>query len=859
MKSQNTIKLILLLLVFNFNQLVSAQSDYKIAEQDSLALVAFYHATDGPNWFSNQDGFGLDDLTSEWQLKYTGGFNHWLDGPVKDWFGVTVEKQGVPNSSDSTYRVVKLWPVIGRRSDGQNNMSGEIPREIAYLTALQEFFINGNTGFGGSEIPGEVFQETLINIDVESAGFTGDIPNNLRNSIGMQKMNFRYNPLDYMPSYDFLDEEALYNLNGGSWFYSTQISLANFEKSIDYFYTISDNPKEFSLEMRDVTNVGDEVEIVAAVGSAVEMECTSAGEQEEFITYQWYKSGLSKFGKTKRFYTFSSVKESDYGDYTVKITNDYVKDYDQNSNWGEVYTKVIRLVAEPVAPVIEWAKTSYNGKSIQLRFSKPMDEAAAGIEGFVITSGGRSLQVVSAVSDGRIDKDLILTLSEEIKVGETVILDYSGTGVVDKNAGVMESVTDYTVSNMVRSEPTVVMAQTSKDGNSIELYFDKFIDEASINPTNFSVLGDNTYSIASATLKSGELNDGISKVVSLTLSSPITDSTEVLNVSYIKGDLSGFLSGVTASFSDLNIANNVVSDNTDVFLYFEDGSKELSDVLIQPSWSTNLIQMYDDGTNGDEVANDMMWSKQLALADDSYTWGVVSRETSQSYDTVRTTDPVTGVITLVITSEDIHDDVLLSENVILDFVVEDDTVTGITQFGIMNIPVTFNVTLDDTSSLVFLMGIDEDWSLGIPMRKVGDSKIYTVTLPGYTSSDIISYNYRYGDVWENNSAETRSYEVKYGENVIDDVFGVFSALESNVSQQVNIYPNPVRNILTVSCTSSILNLEIYSLTGQLTYSQNSSLSKDAHIDVSQFKDGIYFLRIAEENGTVSSHKITKIN
>jgi len=858
MKSQDTIKLIVLLLVVNFNQLLSAQSDYKIAEQDSLALVAFYNATDGPNWFSNQAGFGLEDLTSEWQGTYTGGFNNWMDGPVKDWFGVTVEKMPIPNSSDSTYRVVKLWPVIGRRSDGQNNLSGDIPREVAYLTELQEFFINGNTGFGGSEIPGEIFQKTLTYIDVESAGLTGDIPDDLRNCVGMRKMNFRYNPLDYMPSYDFLDKEALYNLNGGSWFYSTQISLANFEKSIDYFYTISDNPKEFSLEMRDVTNVGDEIEIVAPVGSAAEMECTSAGEHEEFITYEWYKDGLSKWGKTNRFYTIDEVKESDYGDYKVKITNEYVRDYDQNSSWGEVYTKVIHLVAEPVAPVIKWSKTSYNGKSIQLRFSKPMDEAVAGIEGFAITAGSRSLQVVSAQTDGRLNRDVILTLSEEVKPDEVVVLNYSGTGVIDKNMGVLASVLNDTVVNQVRSEPSIVRAQTTKDGRGVELYFDKFIDEASINATDFSVSGDNPYAIAAATLKSGELNDAISKVVSLTLSSPITDSTELISVSYTKGDLSGFLSGVSASFTDLDVANEVISDNTDVFLYFEDGSQELGDVLVKPSWSTNLVQMYDDGTNGDQVANDMMWTTKLALADDSYTWDVVARETSQSYDTVRSTDPVTGVITLEITGQDVYDDVILSESVLLDFVVEDDTVTGNTEFGIMNIPVTFNITLADTSSQVFLMGINDDWTTGIQMSQVGDSKTYTVTLPGYTSSDIISYNYRDGDFWENNSAETRSYEVQYGDNVINDVFSVFSALETNRSQEVSVYPNPARNTLTVHSTSAVKRIEMYNMSGQIAYSLNSLFSDEVLIDVSQLKEGIYFLRITEENNTVSSHRIIKI-
>ena len=116
---------------------LQSQADYKLAEQDSLALVAFYWATDGPNWTSNQDGFGFDDLSSEWQEKYDGQFNKWFDGPAKDWFGVRVEKRAIPNSPDSTYRVTWLWPVIGRRTDGQNGLDGYVPREIGLIPPIE--------------------------------------------------------------------------------------------------------------------------------------------------------------------------------------------------------------------------------------------------------------------------------------------------------------------------------------------------------------------------------------------------------------------------------------------------------------------------------------------------------------------------------------------------------------------------------------------------------------------------------------------------------------------------------------------------------------------------------------------------
>ena len=214
----------LLFLISTFGFWMQAQQSYPLAEQDSLALVAFYWATDGPNWVSNQEGFGFDDLTSEWQDKYVGKFNNWFDGPVKDWFGVKVEKRALPNSKDSIDRVTWIWPVIGRRTDGQNKLKGYVPREVGLLTALEQFRVNGNDGFTWELLPDEIYQPTLQHLDVEAAWFGGGLSDALRNCLGIRKLNTRYNNFDHMPNLDFLDEDALRNLDGTQWFYNSRIS-----------------------------------------------------------------------------------------------------------------------------------------------------------------------------------------------------------------------------------------------------------------------------------------------------------------------------------------------------------------------------------------------------------------------------------------------------------------------------------------------------------------------------------------------------------------------------------------------------------------------------------------------------------
>ena len=857
MKAKNIIKLFAFFLCLVNGYSVFAQSDYKLAEQDSLALVAIYNAADGPNWISNQEGFGFEDLSSEWQETYSGGFNNWFDGPVKDWFGVTVEKLPIPNSSDSIYRVVRLWPVIGRRTDGQNNLSGYIPQEVGLLTELRDFRINGNNGFTDTEIPDDLYHKTLEWLDIESCYFDGDITEEFRNCTGIRKMNFRYNNIDYMPTLDFLDEDALYNLAGTQWFYSTQLSLAIFEKTIEHFYSVSENLKEFGVEMRDVTNVGEEIEIVAPLGTSVDMECTAAGDKEEFITYQWLKDGLSKFGKTDRIYSISSVEESDYGDYTVKITNDYVKEYDQNTSWGEVFTKPIHLVPEPVPPVVEWVKTSYNGKELQLRFSKPMKKNITGYSNFTIFSGGKSIAATAASTEGRLNRDVILALDENINAGEEVSISYSGTSVVDENGGVLESVSGLVVENLVRPAANFVEARTTKDGSGIEIVFDNYIDPNSIDAADFSINAEKDYAITSGILKHGEIDENISKVVLLTLSQAVTDTSEVISVSYSKGNLSGIYSGFTQSFFNKSVGNEVSLQLTEVTLYFEDGTSSLNNVLVQGTWGINPVQLYDDGTNGDEVAGDNIWSLTLPLVDNNYTWNTISREIIQSYDTTTVTDPETGVITQTITPITVNQDTMLSDNVILEFQVNNNNIVGTTSFGISNSTVTFNLTTDDVEDQLYLMGIDGDWALGVPMERIGDSNTYTATLQGYTVGDIISYNYRDGSDWENQSAATRMYTVVEGENIINDQFGVFTHAIDFSEKTIKIYPNPVKDILTISEIAGTNTLQIYDVYGQVVYEQPISFENSVSIQVSHLHSGIYFLRMIGGDRDIFTKKFIK--
>ena len=75
--------------------------------------------------------------------------------------------------------------------------------------------------------------------------------------------------------------------------------------------------------------------------------------------------------------------------------------------------------------------------------------------------------------------------------------------------------------------------------------------------------------------------------------------------------------------------------------------------------------------------------------------------------------------------------------------------------------------------------------------------------------------------------------------------------------KISIYPNPVRNELTVDLPQNLDNgrIEIYNLIGSKVYSQPLTATKA--FDVSALETGIYMARISEAGRIVSTKKFTK--
>ena len=128
-------------------------------ETDRAALVALYHATDGPNWRLNEN---------------------WVsEAPMGVWHGVKTDANG---------RVIHL-------DLGGNGLSGWIPRELGNLANLTEMRISRNRLSG--EIPSEFGNLVkLIVLDLESNGLSGWIPRELGNLANLKVIFLSGNQLN---------------------------------------------------------------------------------------------------------------------------------------------------------------------------------------------------------------------------------------------------------------------------------------------------------------------------------------------------------------------------------------------------------------------------------------------------------------------------------------------------------------------------------------------------------------------------------------------------------------------------------------------------------------------------------------
>lgn len=835
-------------------------SDYtSCALQDSLALVAFYHATDGPNWISNMaEDFSTDYLSDDVLIYYTvdypnAGLNHWFDGPVKDWFGVTLAKQQVGNTSDSVWRVIHLHPTLSRRSSGENNLKGYVPEEVGLLTALEWFKVNGNAGLKNTEIPDELYHSSMIAFDFEGAFFSGIISDAIRKCTDLKYLNFRDNNFTSIPLFDFVTDPWT-----SLWVYRNQISWEILEPTIDFFVDMG-----YGYEARDQHDVGEAREVVVEPGSNVTLESSDAGVNG---TYTWYKNGFNTY-VTGPSRTFENVSAADTGVYTVLVANEYIRLNDGNADYVNTFTKPIHLTFTPSTPLKEAVYTSYDGNRVFLSFSKPMATPSPAQTGeFTIKRNGEAVASTGISLTGRLNNILVLELSESIFMEDAVSVSYASGSVVDENGGMVTSFSEEAVTNLVRKTPQLISAITRVDGGGIILGFDQYMDADSFDPSDFTISGTTAYTVVDITLNEGDLDEHISTKITLIMNDPLWD-TDTISVSYTKGSLAALYGAAAQSVENYAVENIVVADRTLVNLKVIDGTKKMKQLVVNGDMNSLPFVLYDDGTNGDETAGDFTWTKALQLTEGEYDWKVFERSTITSYDTVIIEDEF-GQITITLSPKETYVDSLISGSAILNLVVSDKLASGDSTYNFRTNKVTFILDLEEylaannVTAEPYLMGINDDWTMGFLMADVDSlnpNTSYFIILSGYAPDDVINFAFRNGDSWETTSITTRIHTVSGNDTVYANFGVITTGLENSKPahlRSLQVYPNPANDHLSIhlSTGEDLVSTRIYNLYGQCVFASHQTTSL---IDISSLQSGAYIVVSNDEPGNIYRSQFIK--
>jgi hypothetical protein len=295
-------KKILFIIILFLNQLSFSQTNIG----DSLALVDFYYATNGPNWTNN---------------------TNWLTGPVKTWFGVhkaglpwdTTRVSGIqlPNNNLSGYIPSSIGNLtwLGALFLENNNLSGPIPETIGRCIRLTQFQLSNNllSGYLTDSIGNCPY---LIGLYIYNNHFTGRIPDALNQLSSLSSLGIENNLFDGLPDFSAIPSASYAN-------YRVQNNLFTFE-DIEPNMTLS----SFSCPLcgtqyyaPQFDSVNKSIDTTIVIHSALYLHCTMGGQHN---LYQWNKNGVDITGAIDSVLLINPAEYADSGVYSCRITNSIV-------------------------------------------------------------------------------------------------------------------------------------------------------------------------------------------------------------------------------------------------------------------------------------------------------------------------------------------------------------------------------------------------------------------------------------------------------------------------------------------------------------------------------------------------------
>lgn len=281
-----------------------------VSQIERDALIAFYNATDGPNW--------------------TNAENWNTTAPVSTWQGVTTTGNKVTRLALQSF-----------------NPNGDFPDDIGDLTNLEALYI----GLADLNLTGNIPETigNLTNLKVlwfQATGMSGEIPESFGNLINLREIRFLANSftgtlpasmsnLTQLESVLMTGNEFFGNgssFSGPIPFNAPNATINLQENNFDFGdlepFVTNGNYLSFNYSPQNTDDV--EEMITSGVGSDVTIsvndgDLNRTGEAMN-NQYQWFKDNVAITGANASSYTITNAQTSDNGIYYCEITNPVLPD-----------------------------------------------------------------------------------------------------------------------------------------------------------------------------------------------------------------------------------------------------------------------------------------------------------------------------------------------------------------------------------------------------------------------------------------------------------------------------------------------------------------------------------------------------
>ncbi|MEM9337183.1 MAG: hypothetical protein AAGA66_00520 [Bacteroidota bacterium] len=283
-----------------FSVNVSDQTiDCGISVAEREALIDFYQATGGDNWFNK---------------------TNWLsDAPICEWYGVKVVDGKVLDVSLPANNLTgSIPPSIQGLSNLEflslvgNQLTDEIPVEIGELASLQYLWLTFNQL--SDEIPGELGElSNLRSLILSNNEFTGNLPRSIASLPELEEVLLDLNGLSGTIDDAYANLER-FNISGNNFvFEDFEASFPLFQSGLGDRFTYTPQKE-----------VGNEQSVLLQVGEPLNLSAPRFSNINN--TYQWFKDDVPLTEATTAGYEELNVELASAGTYYLEVTNSTVTD-----------------------------------------------------------------------------------------------------------------------------------------------------------------------------------------------------------------------------------------------------------------------------------------------------------------------------------------------------------------------------------------------------------------------------------------------------------------------------------------------------------------------------------------------------